>query len=87
MREQADRAITDWVRTGKFRYRLKAFILDAIEPTPAAGFVFGGLSTALMLWFAAPLLVERPLLAALLIGCEIAGLAWIWQGLYDRYWR
>ena len=42
--------------------------------------------TALMVRFAEPLFYTQPLLAAVLIGIEVAGIAWIWQIVYDRYW-
>ena len=91
LRERADKASDRWISCGKRRYIIKAMMLywldDTLSPSPALGFILGGLTTATMLWIAAPLLVDRPLLAAVLVSIEIAGLSWIWQILYDRYWR
>lgn len=89
--ERAEKAERQWIETGKFRHKVRMVVLyqlwSMLTPTPSLGFLLGGLSTALVMWLAAPLLVERPFLAAVLIGAEVAALAWVWQIVYDRYWE
>lgn len=87
LRQGVEDATNRWIDTGKTTDRLRMegmFLLwRMVRPTAGLGFMLGALSTAGMLWIAAPLLQERPLLAAVLIGAEIAGLAWVWQ----LYWK
>lgn len=80
----------DWINTGKVIHRIRMevlfFIWRTFSPSAALGFMLGGIATAGMLWFAGQLLEVMPLVAALLVAIEIAGLAWVYQIIYDRYW-
>lgn len=89
--DRIKQAALRWADSGAFidRLRMEALVLvwRVFAPSAGLGFMLGGIATAGMMWFAAPLLEDMPFVAAVLIATEIGGLAWIWQILYDKYWR
>lgn len=80
-----------WINTGKTVHRIRMevllFIWRTFSPSAGLGVLLGGIVTAGLMWFAGHLLEVMPLVAALLIAIEVAGIAWIYQIIYDRYWR
>lgn len=91
LEDKVRRATYRWIDTGRSidRLRMEALFLLWKSFAPSAGLavMIGGIVTAGMLWFARHLLVDMPLVAAILIAVEVAGIAWLYQIAYDRYWR
>lgn len=89
--DKYERAVLRWTETGKAADLLRVsfwFNLYRLTvPTPALGFVLGGLVTMGLMWLAAPIIPHKPLVVAVLIAAEVGVLAWVWQKIYDRYWE
>lgn len=79
-----------WIETGKASHRIRMEVLLMVwrtfAPSPALGVMIGGIATAALIWFAGHLLEVMPLVASILIAVEVAGIAWIYQIIYSRYW-
>jgi hypothetical protein len=86
-----DDAMYRWINSGKkwdfIVYRFWDTVDLILMPTPALGFVLGGIVTAGLIWLAAPMIPHRPIFFIVLTAAEIGVLAWIWQLVYDRYWE
>lgn len=73
------------------RKRFKQFfflvLLKILMPTPALGFILGGLITTTLLLAFREVMLVYPFLWALLMGCLVVGFAIAWQVIYDHYWE
>jgi hypothetical protein len=91
LKDRTDDAMYQWINSGKkwdfIVYRFWDLLDLILMPTPALGFVLGGIATTGLIGLAAPMIPHRPIFFVVLTAAEIGVLAWIWQLVYDRYWR